>query len=276
VKISACIITLDEEDNIRDCIESVAFCDEVVVVDSGSNDRTREIAAELGARVIQKDWPGHIEQKNFAIDAATNDWVLCIDADERVSPELRGSLDRLFAAGEPPLLGYACNRRTRYLGRWIYHSGWYPDRKLRLFRKSRGRWGGVNPHDHVKIDGPQGRLDGDLLHLSYRDVSDHLKTIDFLSTISAREKWKKRQRLPVLQLVFGPPLKFLKAYVLKLGFLDGLPGFAIAVLGSYFVFLKYLKLLEFRLGLAEPGEYPQRGRVRAKASGSRMHGSAAP
>lgn len=258
MKLSACIITFNEERNIRDCLESVRFADEIVVVDSGSTDRTVEIARAMGARVIVKDWPGHIEQKNFAIDQAGGEWVLSIDADERVTPELRAEIEHALA--EPQgYEGFSMPRLSFYLGRWIRHSGWYPDRKLRLIRRGRGRWGGVNPHDHLACDGPVRALRGDLLHYSYRDIADHLKTIDFFTTIAAREKHKRGARaLP--GMIFGPPLKFLKAYVLKLGFLDGLPGLVVAVLGSYYVFLKYAKLFELKRGLGRPdAPMPRRG-----------------
>jgi glycosyltransferase involved in cell wall biosynthesis len=242
-RLSVCIVAMNEEDRIAECIESADFADEWIVIDSHSTDRTCEIAAEHGARVVERDWPGHVEQKNFALDQAAHDWVLCLDADERVSPELRASI---LAALERPELpdGFECARRTWYLGRWIRHGGWYPDRKLRLFRRSRGRWGGVNPHDHVFTEGRVERLDGDLLHYSYRSLSDHLATIDSFTTIAAREKHARGRRASVLDLVGRPAWKFLRMYLLKCGFLDGLPGLVAAVTGSFYVFLKYAKLRE--------------------------------
>ncbi len=242
-KLSVCIVAMDEEDRIVDCLRSVDFADEWIVVDSHSTDRTRELAAGLGARVIERDWPGHVEQKNVALDAAQHDWVLCLDADERVSPELRASL--LAALARPDLPdGFECNRRTWYLGRWIRHGGWYPDRKLRLFRRSRGRWGGTNPHDHVRVEGATQRLDGDLLHYSYRSISDHLRTIDSFTSIAAREKFARGRKAGVLALVGRPLWKFLRMFVLRAGFLDGAAGFVVAVTGAFYVFLKYAKLRE--------------------------------
>jgi len=237
---------MNEEDRLGDCLRSVDFADEWIVIDSHSTDRTREVAAELGARVIERDWPGHVEQKNFALDQAAHDWVLCIDADERVSPELRASMLAALARSELPV-GFECARRTWYLGRWIRHGGWYPDRKLRLFRRSEARWGGTNPHDHVKTTGRVERLDGDLLHYSYRSISDHLKTIDFFTTIAAREKHARGRRVGLLDLVGRPLWKLLRMYVLKAGFLDGVAGVVIAITGAYYVFLKYAKLLELEL-----------------------------
>lgn len=243
-KVSACVIAYQEEKAIKDCVDALSFCDEVVVVDSHSTDRTREIAAACGARVIEHDWEGHIAQKNFAVSQARNDWVLCVDADERVTPELRERVQRVMA-GDPSHDGYEVNRRTIYLGAWIKHGGWYPDRKTRLFDRRKGRWGGVNPHDHVIVDsGRVGRLDADLEHRSYDDIADHLRTIDFFSTISAREKLAKGQGWIELQLLFGAPFKFIKMFFLQLGFLDGWRGLIVATLGAFFVFLKYAKLWE--------------------------------
>ena len=193
IAVSVCVITFNEEQNLPACLESVqTIADEVIVVDSHSQDRTRDIAADHGAQVIQRDWPGHIDQKNFAIDQARNQWVLCLDADERVSPELRAEIEECLADSGPAargdVVGFSMPRRTFYLGRFIDHAGWYPDRKLRLFRRDSGRWGGVNPHDRVELQGVERALRGDLHHYSYRDIGDHLKTIDFFSSISAREK----------------------------------------------------------------------------------------
>lgn len=245
-RLSVCVVAMDEERNVAECLRSADFADEWIVVDSHSKDRTRELAAQCGARVIERDWPGHVQQKNFALDQATHDWVLCLDADERVSPELRASILAALERAELPA-GFECARRTRYLGRWIRHGGWYPDRKLRLFRRTAGRWGGTNPHDHVRVDGPVERLAGDLLHHSYRSLSDHLRTIDSFTTIAAREKHAAGRRAGLLDTTLRPLGKFLRMYVLRAGFLDGWPGFAAAVSGAYYVFLKYAKLREMEL-----------------------------
>jgi glycosyltransferase involved in cell wall biosynthesis len=241
--VSVCIITKDEEVNLPDCLASVGWADEVVVVDSRSTDRTREIAAAAGARVIERDFPGHIEQKNFAVEQARHDWVLCIDADERLSPPLAESVRRaLEAPGDRA--GFEFARLTFHLGRPIRHGGWYPDRKLRLFDRRRGRWGGRNPHDHVRVDGPVGLLEGDLLHFSYRTLSAHLRQIDFFTTIAAKEKRARGERAAPWKPVLRPFGKFLRMYFLKAGFLDGWPGFVVAVSGAFYVFLKYAKLRE--------------------------------
>lgn len=254
-KLSVCVVAMDEEAKIADCLRSADFADDFVVVDSHSKDRTREIAASLGARVVERDWPGHVEQKNFALSQAAHDWVLCLDADERVSPELRASVLGALERADLPA-GFEVPRRTWYLGRWIRHGGWYPDRKLRLFRRSAGGWTGRNPHDRVEVTGRVERLDGDLLHLSYDSLSDHLRTIDSFTTIAAREKRAAGERAGLADLVLRPFGKFLRMYVLKLGLLDGLPGFVIAVSGAYYVFLKYAKLRELERAGAGPGASP--------------------
>lgn len=264
--ITACVIAFNEEAKLAACLESVSFCAELIVVDSHSTDRTREIAAQRGATVIERDWPGHIEQKNFAIEQAQNEWVLCLDADERVLPELRESIERAFADG-PQADGYALNRRNVYLGRWIKHGGWYPDRKLRLFKRAKGRWGGVNPHDHVRLEPgcSEARLRGDLEHLSYDGIADHLKTIDYFSTIAAEEKLSRGQRGASLQVLLNPPWKFTKMFVLQRGFLDGWRGLIVAILGAVYVFLRYAKLWELvhvqgrTAGSGEPVRYGRRG-----------------
>jgi len=241
--VTVCIITRDEEENLPDCLDSVRWADEILVVDSRSTDRTREIAAAAGARVLERDFPGHIEQKNFALGEASHDWVLCIDADERLSPELAASVKRALA--DPgDRAGFECARLTFHVGRPIRHGGWYPDRNFRLFDRRRGRWGGRNPHDRVQLDGPLGRLEGDLLHHSYRSLSDHVRQIDFFTTIAAREKRARGERGSLPRMALHPPWKFLRMFVLKGGFLDGAAGFTVAVMGAWYVFLKYAKLRE--------------------------------
>ena len=244
--LAVCVITLDEEDRIGDCLDSVAFADEIIVVDSGSTDRTVAIARERGARVVVRAWPGYVAQKNFALEQATADWVLCLDADERVSPQLAGEIRSAVAADPGALAGYRMPRKTLYLGRWIMHGGWYPDRKVRLVRRGRARWGGVDPHDRLEAQGAVGTLAGDLEHRTYRDIRDHLRTIDRFTSVSAGELHARGRSGAVAGMLLNAPAKFLKMYLLKAGFLDGVPGFVVAVLGSYYVFLKYAKLWELQ------------------------------
>jgi len=242
VLLSAAIITKNEEDKIADCLDSVAFAGEVVVVDSGSTDRTVEIAKAKGARVIFNQWPGHIQQKNFAIDQTRGEWVLSLDADERVSPGLKAEIERALA--NPAADGYAIPRLVFYINRWIRHCGWYPARKVRLFRRDRGRWGGENPHDAIFLKGRREILDGDIYHLSFDNLSDHLRTINSFTDIAAAERAAKNKKAGWLSIALRPPATFLKMYILKLGFLDGAPGVIAAVLSAYHVFCKYIKIWE--------------------------------
>jgi glycosyltransferase involved in cell wall biosynthesis len=246
--LSVTVITFNEEENLPACLESVKWADEIIVVDSFSTDRTVEIARRYTDKVVQREWPGHVEQKNFALEQATKDWVLCIDADERVSPELAEEIRSVLAMPDTAEAGYSLPRKTFYLGRWITHGGWYPSRKLRLVRRGLARWKGVNPHDHLYADGPCAELRGDLYHYTYKDISDHLRRIDSYTTISARELHERGKGNVLLHMLLNPPARFLRMYFLRLGFLDGMPGFILAALASYYVFLKYAKLWELRRG----------------------------
>lgn len=241
-RVSACIIAYNEEDRIGDCIDSVAWCDEVLVVDSHSTDGTREVARQRGARILERDWPGHVAQKEFAIRAASHDWVLCVDADERVSDALREEIVALRDAGFADCDGWEIPRSSNYLGRWIRHGNWYPDWSLRLFDRRRGRWGGMDPHDHVELDSSPERLKNDLLHVPYRKFDEHLETIARYTTIMAGELNSIGRRARLVDLTLRPPARFLVFYLVRRGFLDGWRGFVLAVLASYYVFLKYAKL----------------------------------
>lgn len=241
--LSACVIAFQEADRIGECLASLAFCDEVVLVDSHSSDATREIAAAAGARVIERDWPGHVAQKSFAVAAASHDWVLCLDADERVSPQLRAEIERLREAGFEGPAGYTMPRLSSYLGRWIRHGTWYPNRQLRLFDRRRGRWAGQDPHDRVDLEGAAGRLQGRLLHHPYRTISEHLATIDRYTTITAQGLRERGRRARVSDLWLRPPARFVVFYLLRGGFLDGWRGLFLAGMASHYVRLKYAKLL---------------------------------
>lgn len=244
IPVSVCIVTYNEEENIAACLESVRWADEIVVVDSFSTDRTVEICQRYGAKVYQHSWPGHIEQKNRALGYATNDWVLCLDADERLSPELSMWMRGTFASMKNRVDGYFFPRRTFYLGRWITHGGWYPDYKLRLFRKSKGFWAGVNPHDRVVLSGQTQHVKLDILHYSYKNIADHLRKINAYTTTLAQAKWEEGKKSGFFLMMGVTLFKFFKAFILKRGFLDGVPGFIVAVLGAYYEFLKYAKLWE--------------------------------
>jgi len=240
--LSACIIARDEEDRIGPCLDSVAFCDDVLVVDAHSADRTRDLANQRGARVVERDWPGHVAQKEFAIRQAHHDWVLCVDADERVSDELREAIQALRGAGFPDHAGWRMPRLSAYLGRWIRHGSWYPDHQLRLFDRRRGRWAGRDPHDRVAVEGSVGTLRAPLLHHPYRDLSDHLATIERYSSIQAQELFEQGRRARLPDLVLRPAWRFFRFYLLDGGCLEGWRGLVMALLAAHYVRLRWLKL----------------------------------
>jgi len=240
--ITATIITLNEEDRIAEAIASLPCCDEVIVIDAGSTDRTREIARERGARVILRPWEGFSKQKNFAAEQARNDWILSIDADERLSIELADQIMR-WKREDPPAAACSMPRRAFYLGRWINHSGWYPDRKIRLYDRRRCAWEGDFVHESMKVDGSVGKLHGDLMHFPYRDWSDHAARIDRYTELAARAARSAGRRGNIVKLALAPPLTFIKAFVLHAGFLDGWRGLAIAYMGARYVFRREFRIL---------------------------------
>jgi glycosyltransferase involved in cell wall biosynthesis len=244
-KLSAVVVCGNEEANIAACLESVAWCDEIVVVDSLSTDRTVEIARRYTERVLSREWAGYVAQKQFALEQATGEWVLALDADERCTPELRAAIEStLPAADAEGVAGYEVRRHVFYLGRWIDHGGWYPDWKLRVVRRDRARWGGVDPHDRLEVGGPVRRLDADLVHLTYRDFAHQLRTVDRFSEVVAEEWRKEGRRFSLGDALFHPPAKFLECYVWKRGFRDGWPGFVIAATSAFYVFARQVKLWE--------------------------------
>lgn len=240
MKITATIVTLNEERNIARAIESLRCVDEVLVVDSGSTDRTREIAAARGARVVVEPWRGYAGQKNFAAGEAANGWILSLDADETLTDELEAEILALKQA-EPVCDGYSFPRLAQYLGRWILHSGWYPDRKVRLYRRDRARWVGEFVHESVRVDGPVGELRGRLNHFTCQSLSQHLRTLDSYTTLAARELVSRGKAAPLWRLLLDPGWTFFRTYVLQRGFLDGPQGIAIAWMAAFYTFLKYAK-----------------------------------
>ena len=240
MKISATIITLNEERNLPRAIESLRCADEIVVMDSGSIDRTVEIAQKLGARVIEGPWPGYANQKNRAAEEATHDWILSLDADESLSEALEGEIWQLKKNG-PQCDAYTMPRMAQYLGRWIRHSGWYPDRKIRLYDRRKARWVGAFVHESVKVDGTVGHFESNLLHFTCNSLSEHLKTMDRYTTLAAEQMLSQGERVTWARLVLEPPWTFFRTYVVKLGFLDGVEGLAIANMAAVYNFLKYAK-----------------------------------
>ena len=237
--ITATIITFNEEDRIAGAIASASCCDEVIVVDSGSTDRTREIAAQCGARVIVREWEGYSKQKNFAAVQAKNDWILSLDADERVSVELAAEVAAITSVQQ----AWSMPRRTFYLGQWIHHSGWYPDRKIRLYDRRHARWIGDFVHESLQVDGSTGSFQGALLHFPYRTWSDHVARVDQYTRLASEAARKSVRSGNVLKLVLAPPLTFIRTFLLQAGFLDGWRGVAIAYMAARYVFLREFRIL---------------------------------
>jgi len=241
--LSACIITLNEADRIDACIASLAFCDEVIVVDSGSTDDTRERAAAHGARVVVRAFDGYRTQKDYAVRLAVNDWVLCLDADERVTPALREEILRERDAGFGGRAGYRFPRATEYFGAYLRHGNAYPDRVMRLFDRRRGGWRGDREiHEHASVDGPVVNLRGDLEHHAYRSLSDNLVRLERYARMMAEHMHAQGRRAHLLNFVANPLWRFLRGFVLRLGFLDGWRGFVYALIKSNYVRQKFIKL----------------------------------
>jgi glycosyltransferase involved in cell wall biosynthesis len=242
--LSAVLIAQNEEKTITDALASAAFCDEIVLVDSGSSDRTRELAAAAGARVIvNAPWPGFVAQRDFAVRAARHDWVLALDADERVTPALRAEIEALRASG-CSAAGYRIPRVSYYLGRAIRATDWYPDWQVRLFDRTRAAWQGDLVHESVVVHGPLGRLRGELEHHPYADISDHLRKIDAYTTLWARQAYAAGHSAGLAQVTLGAAWAFFRNYVLRRGFLLGSAGVLVSVLNTHYTFAKLAKLRE--------------------------------
>ena len=237
---SAVIITLNAAAQIEACLQSVAFADEVLVVDCGSTDATLALAQKAGARILHQDWLGYGAQKQFAISQAKNDWVLCLDADERVSTPLRTAIEAALMA--PKAHGFDLPRCNRFMGRWLRHGEGYPDWSLRLFHRKYGRWSEDPVHEKVELDGAPGRLQGDLLHESAEDLTRYLEKQNRYTTLQAAMLRQRGKRVSVAQMVLSPLLRFVKFYIGRLGFLDGVPGLVHIAIGCHNSFIKYAKL----------------------------------
>jgi glycosyltransferase involved in cell wall biosynthesis len=247
-KLSIVIITLNEEDRLEETLKScIDIADEIVVLDSFSTDKTCDIAARYGAKIYKNKFVDYGSQKNAALDKAENEWILNLDADERVSDRLRQEILAFKQNENIPVDGFRINRKTFYMGRWIKHSGWYPDRKLRLFRKSKSRWRG-RIHEALVLDGTTDRMGGDILHYTYRDMTDHINRLNRYSRMQARDIADKGKKLLHLRALLLPPITFLRFYIWKLGILDGFPGLVIALVSSWATAMKYLKAIELKKG----------------------------
>lgn len=244
VRLTVTVITFNEANHIAAALDSVSWADEIIVVDSGSTDGTADIARAKGTQVIVREWPGYSAQKNFAADQAANDWVLSMDADERVTPALAAEI-RAILSSEPAARGYRIKRVSRYLGKWIRTTDWFPDYQLRLYDRRAGRWNGFRIHESFRLaQGQPGKLAGELEHFAYRDISHHLQKIDAYTTLIAEQWVEEGRKTNPVQIALQPVLAFLRNYVLRAGFRQGATGFVISVLNSYYVFLKFAKLWE--------------------------------
>ena len=250
--LSVVVPVFNEEANIAAALESLAWADEIIVVDSKSEDRTVEIARRFTDRIFVREWPGYSAQKNFAAEQASFDWIFSLDADERVSDALANEFQNLKQRPDPACAAFEMPRLAFYLGRWIKHSGWYPDHKPRLYDRRSASWAGEFVHESLEVKGPIEKLSGDILHYTVRDASDHHERIDRYTTLAARELFQKGRRATTLSLFISPTGAFLRSYIFKLGFLDGAQGLAIARFAAHYVFLRNLKLWEMRS--KPPGE----------------------
>lgn len=240
--LSACIITHNEEDRIAQCIRSVSFCDEILVIDSHSTDATRDIARSLGARVIEHDWLGYGKQKQLAVTSATHQWVLCLDADEHLSTDLQQEIQQVQEGGFVGSVGYSMPRLTKYAGRWIRHGSWYPDRAVRLFNRAHGGWTHALVHEHVQLDAPATPLHGNILHEGYRSPEEHKSKIEAYTDLAAQEMHQRGRHATSSHAPLHALVAFIRSYVLRAGFLDGWRGWQIACLGASYTYKKYRKL----------------------------------
>jgi glycosyltransferase involved in cell wall biosynthesis len=245
--VSAIVVCFNEEENIGACLESLHWCDEIVVVDSFSTDRTIEICRRYTDRVMQRAWAGYVDQKAYALSQVTKDWVLVVDSDERVTPELRKEINQALAEDNNNYCGYAVPRLVFYLRRWWRRGGWYPDYSVRLFRRDRATWGGSEPHDKILVDGRVRRLRHPLHHFTYRDMEDHIRRINRFTSVSSQELLKDGRRWRVADALLRPAGRFLRCYFVQRGFMEGFAGFYVAVTAAMYVFLKYAKLWELEL-----------------------------
>ncbi len=242
MNISVVVITYNEADRLEAALKSVeGLADEIVVVDRYSSDDTQQVAKKYTDRFIQREWTNYADQKNFANSKAAGPWILSLDADERLSPELRREILELKEQ-EPSVSAFSVPRRSFYLGRWIRHAGWFPDRKTRLFRKDRARWEGRFVHESLVVEGEVAGLKGVLHHFTYRNLSDHLRRIDVYSSLGAQKLYADQKRCRWYHISLVPFFRFLRTWVWRAGFLDGWPGFVIAVMEAYGVFVRYAKL----------------------------------
>lgn len=246
--VTATVITLNEARHIQECLASLSWASERIVVDSGSTDGTPELARAAGATVITREWPGYSAQKDFAASQAAHDWILSVDADERVTPELAAEIQRTIER-PPQHVGFRIPRVTFHLGRWIRHTDWYPDYQLRLYDRRHAGWGKRRVHESVNARGSVGQLSQELQHFAYRDIAHHYETMQNYTRLAALQMYEDGRRTSFLGLLLYPPFAFFRNYVLKGGFLEGTPGLIISAMNAHYVFLKYAKLWALQTGM---------------------------
>jgi len=246
-KISAFIICLNEEKNIRRALDSVKWCDEIVIIDSGSTDETLSICREYTDKIHSRAWPGYVEQKRFGLSQCTSEWVLNLDADEEVSPELRDEIVTALNSRQSinaEVNGFKLLRVVFYLGRWWRKGGWQNEYRLRVVRREFAAWGGEDPHEHATVQGKVLKLKGELRHYTYKDIAGHVQSLNSLSSAAAMSMFAKGKRASAIKILLNPCARFIKFYLIKKGFREGRAGLIVAHLEAYYVFLKYVKLWE--------------------------------
>lgn len=245
-KISVVVIVYNEERNIKDCLESIKWVDEIILVDAFSEDKTIEIAKEYTDKIFQRQWQGYSQQKNFGLFQASNEWIIFVDSDERISEELAEEIRVALERNNGLYDGYYIPRQSFYLGRRIKHGEWYPDLKLRLINKHKGSWSGPSVHEKLTLNGKVGYLKNPILHYTYRDISYHLEKFNRYSSLFAQDAFNKGEKVNLYKLLWRPIIRFFRGYFIKKGFLDGFAGFVIAFMQSLEIFLRYAKLRELK------------------------------
>jgi (heptosyl)LPS beta-1,4-glucosyltransferase len=244
-RLTVTIITLNEAEHIAAAIDSASFADEIVVVDSGSTDTTADIARGKGARVLTREWTGYVDQKNYAAEQASHDWIFSLDADERIPAALAEEIQSVLV-GDPQYHGYRVPRVAFHLGRWIRTTDFYPDYQTRLYNRRFAAWRGAYVHESVSVDGPSGQLRNELQHYSYSDLRDQIQRINHYSTLSARQMYEAGRRTGPVEIIVHPPAAFIRNYILRRGFLDGTAGLTISLMNAWSVGLKFMKLWELQ------------------------------
>jgi len=235
---------MNEEHQIERCLKSVSWCDEIVVIDSGSTDGTLAICKKYGARIFERPWPGYVAQKRFGLEQCQMEWVLNLDADEEVSPELAKNIQQMLADDSGLFDGYLVSRVVYFLNKWWRKGCWYPEYRLRICRRSHTTWGGRDPHEKAVVKGSTTRLSGELFHYTYADISHQIRTLNSYSSQTATSMAQDGENFTIFRMIVNPSARFFKCFILKKGFLEGFPGLIVSILEAYYVFLKYIKLWE--------------------------------